>query len=152
MYGTKKLPPTPFLLAAKCFREYLNHDGSGDVLTTNLFRSALYLDGRDDTRSVLNARPAELQQIFDWQRGCLTGEVRVLKPTSVLFLTGHRYDSALFDEFRDATFERVANWNPRQVARVSHERLPSTSFRTYHPGFLRRGKWGWLKELAALLL
>jgi hypothetical protein len=36
------------------------------------------------------------------------------------------------------------------IARLEHDGLPRRSFRTYHPGYLRRArKWGALDEIVA---
>ncbi len=148
-----RYPVGPFGQASAFFIDSLSRDGIGEVLTTNLVRCTLWDAQAGDTRVPLpTATAQERQPILDWQRGCLSGEIQVLAPTSVLFLTGPQYDEVLRDEFPLASFERVPNQDARQVARVRHERLPAASFRTYHPGYLRRsGKWLLLKELADLL-
>jgi hypothetical protein len=97
---------------------------------------------------VLNATAAELQSILNWQRGCLAKELEITNPTAVLFFTGPNYDQIILDEFPGARFEGMGGRPIRQFAQVCHDSLPVASFRTYHPGYLARGKWSWIDELA----
>jgi hypothetical protein len=143
--------PSPFTRAFNDCMVRLNRDGgTGDVIGKNLIRCAYYVESRPGvwTRSLLNATPEERRQILDWQRGCLSEEIAILNPTSVLFLTGPNYDEILRDEFPHARFEQVAGRDLGQFARIIDDNLPYASFRTYHPGYLARSrKWLWLTEL-----
>jgi hypothetical protein len=125
-----------------------NREGKGDVISTNLFRCVYRMEGQPDKRSPLKAPRDELQRILDWQCGCLSEEVRTLRPTSVIFFTGPDYDPILVDEFQDAVFQAVDDRDSRQFARVVHSLLPEVSFRTYHPTYLARsGRWPWVEQL-----
>jgi hypothetical protein len=94
----------------------------------------------------------ELDAILSLQRGLLTAEIRVLKPTAVIFFTGPDYDVALRDEFPELSMRPLFDRTEREFARLSHPELPSETFRTYHPNFLRRRKkWEWLDDICGLV-
>lgn len=138
----------PFQKAFKVLMAAADRERNGDVLSTNLFRCVLRIDGHPTSRSALRGTREELRQILDWQRGCLTNEIRILRPTAVVFFTGPYYDEVLKDEFQGAELAAVNDRPVRQFARVIHNSLPRNSFRTYHPSYLHRGKWSWIEELA----
>lgn len=73
-----------------------------------------------------------------WQQGLLMQELRELKPTLILFVTGPAYDEYLKAEFPGIGFEALAPFNVRQLARLTGDGLPAPAYRTYHPGFLNR--------------
>jgi hypothetical protein len=87
----------------------VDRDDRGDVVSTNLFRCVLRIFGRPKSRSPLDGSEDELRQILEWQRGCLTEEIKILAPTAVVFFTGPRYDVALYDEFNDAELQAVSD-------------------------------------------
>ena len=137
----------PFNQAFDLFKRSLDREGAASMVSTNLVRCAF----KGKRKSLLNASEEERRQVLDWQRGCLTGELKALNPTAVVFLTGPYYDEFLGDEFPSVEYERFGDHDKRQLARVRlGGLLPEASFRTYHPGFLRRSKtrWSWLEELA----
>jgi hypothetical protein len=140
---------TPFTRAFNLFKSALDHEGADGVVSTNLVRCAFYDRNRPTERSLLKASLDEQRQVLDWQRGCLTEEVKALDPTAVVFLTGPYYDKYVREEFSGVEFEPFGDYDLRQRARVHHRSLPQTgSFRTYHPGALSRMKrWSWLDEL-----
>jgi len=78
---------------------------------------------------------AKLVEVFP----VLLGELRITKPSVVVFLTGPEYDP-LLNSYLGATVERVSpRWPSRVLARVRCEGLlPEASFRTYHPNYLIR--------------
>jgi hypothetical protein len=46
----------------------------------------------------------------------------------------------------------VRGYNERELARVEHPKLAAASYRTYHPGYLRRaGKWALVERLPNLI-
>jgi len=138
---------SPFWRAFRLLLESIGHNAPTDILWTNLFRCDL--DG-----SVINgSTPEELREILSFQRGLLTSEVRVLKPTAVLFFTGPDYDVALRDEFADVTTEPVMGRAEREFARLRHPQLPGVAVRTYHPAYLMRtGRWAWLDDISHLVM
>jgi hypothetical protein len=142
--------PTPFTRAFDLFMKAANRESTGDVISTNLFKCVYRTEGQPDQRSPLNAPAEERLRILDWQRGCLAGEIRSLQPTSVVFFTGRAYDGVLVDEFPGTTFETIGERDPQQFARVAHNSLPRSSFRTYHPKYLQLSrKWQWVEQLAS---
>lgn len=63
-------------------------------------------------------------------------EIRLAQPHVALFFTGPHYDALLTAIFPGAIITPVS----RFLATVTHESLPETSIRTYHPRFLRMQK------------
>jgi hypothetical protein len=79
--------------------------------------------------------------------GLLAMEIGVTRPDVVVFFTGPRYDARLEATFPGARLEEAGP----KVSRVVHRDLPELTFRTYHPGYLRRSRqWAVLSELASL--
>lgn len=72
----------------------------------------------------------------------LPGELSILQPDIVLFLSGPYYDKAIQLQLgEDVAFEPLVDGiASRELARVSHPLLPPHAYRTYHPGHLSRGK------------
>jgi hypothetical protein len=149
-------PPSkaPYEQATDIMMSTCDRKGNGDILTTNLFRCALDIERDPRSRSPLVGTKEEIQKIQDWQRGCLTEEIRILEPTAVVFFTGPDYDITLHDEFPGLEMTAVDDRPIRQFASVFHKALPTRAFRTYHPGHLIRdpGKWPWVAELGESVL
>lgn len=128
---------SPFWHAYRIVRSAVGDSPDGfetSVLWTNLFRMAL------DGGSVLSGTLEEQDLIQDKARNMLSTEIEIMKPTTVIFFTGPRYDRALSREFSGLEFREVEDYSVRQISRLVHPRLP-LSFRTYHPGYLNRGHW-----------
>ncbi len=74
----------------------------------------------------------------------LQREISEFSPEVVVFFTGPRYDERLAMSFPGARFETAGPL----LARVIHADLPTRTFRTYHPRYLRMSRhWGVLDEL-----
>jgi|SaaInlV_125m_DNA_1040241.scaffolds.fasta_scaffold124017_1 hypothetical protein len=68
----------------------------------------------------------------------LKEEIKILNPTMVIFFTGPKLDSRLLKLFPNISFEEGSlGLNKRQFAKLKHELLPASTFRTYHPKYLR---------------
>ena len=135
----------PFWRAFHSMRGSISRDDNADMLATNLFRFDV-----DQGRSVIkHCDPDELREILNFQRGLLAREIRVLKPTAVLFFTGPSYDLALQDEFDGIEIYPLSGRSERQFAGVRHPDLPPIAIRTYHPGYLNRSreKRSWLEDI-----
>jgi hypothetical protein len=78
--------------------------------------------------------------------GLLPAEISITQPDVVVFFTGPFYDDRLRSTFRGLTL----NPGSAVIARVEHPDLPVHSYRTYHPGYLRRSRqWHVLDELVS---
>jgi hypothetical protein len=145
--------PSPFTMAFDQFTSHASCNGDAEVVSTNVFRCALYIDEQPNSKSPLNGTESERVQIMDWQRGCLREEITILDPTSVVFFTGPLYDEVLRDEFPGVEFTAYDDRPSRQFACVTHAHLPVRSFRTYHPGYLVRSRQrrAWINEIAAMV-
>jgi hypothetical protein len=142
---------TPFNQAFDLLKRNINRGDPHGIISTNFFRCG-FLRDRGSRSPLSNATREELRAIRQWQRNCLTREIETLRPSSVVFFTGPYYDDDLRDEFAGLRFEEVDGRDLRQFARLRHDSLPESSFRTYHPGYLKRSKrWPWLQKLASQL-
>jgi hypothetical protein len=121
-------------------------DATRAVMWSNLFRVD-YSDG-----SVLKADSSTLEKIRATQRGLLRDELSIMRPGSVVFLSGPNYDFELKAEFEGVEFHPIDGLPARQIARLNHSRLPTKSFRTYHPSYLSRShKWDFISTIAGLI-
>lgn len=128
---------SPFWHAYRLIRDAVGDPVDGfetSVLWTNLFRTAL------DGGSVLEGTLEEQDEIQDTAKNLLSTEIEILKPSTVIFFTGPRYDRALSREFSGLELRPVEDYSERQISRLVHPGLP-LSFRTYHPGYMNRGHW-----------
>lgn len=125
---------TPFWQA---FNEVKAAGSSHTVLWTNLFRFCF------NQGSVRQSTQQEYEQISALNAGILAEEIKILKPMAVIFVTGPNYDAELRHSLPGADFSEFDSQYPvRTVARVKQAVLPITSFRIYHPNYLRRSrKW-----------
>lgn len=65
-------------------------------------------------------------------------ELKILKPTIVLFLTGPNYDSVIADNFGNLTYSKLpTDYSEREIAKIGLTGVPF-AFRTYHPNYLWR--------------
>jgi hypothetical protein len=81
----------------------------------------------------------------------LPTEISLAAPDVVVFLTGPYYDSRLALTFHGCEFKAVKGRDKRTLSLLKHPDLPSRSYRTYHPGYLRRSKkWDIIAEIAQL--
>jgi hypothetical protein len=65
-------------------------------------------------------------------------ELKILKPTVALFLTGPYYDYVIRENFGDINFSKLPiHFSEKQIAKLT---IPGVAFafRTYHPGYLLR--------------
>jgi hypothetical protein len=70
----------------------------------------------------------------------IPGEMNILKPNVVLFLSGPRYDDVIRENFAEVSYAPLPPYTERQLAKLSIPEIPSAelAFRTYHPGYLFR--------------
>ena len=126
---------TPFWQAAHQLYRNLNPNSSPDgFLWSNLVKV-----------DVANACPPEpiLDRVLAW--GLVPTEIQITQPEVVVFFTGTDYDPILQKTFPDARLEMMDNF----VARVSSSALPSRTFRTPHPRWLRQKKhWDVIARVA----
>ena len=117
------------------------------ALWTNLFRTDV------DGPVLLNCCASEQAELLKAQRALLREEVNELAPSVVLFLTGPRYDPALFSTFPEATIQPLWSDVPqREIAVITCSVLPIRTVRLYHPTYLQRSRrWHLLDRLQAWL-
>jgi hypothetical protein len=91
----------------------------------------------------------ELQELFG-RAELLSHIINVTKPDAVVFLSGHHYDAAIFEKFHGLKNSAVGK-DAKLLSKLSVSELPGATYRTYHPNFLRRGKWAVLAQIADLI-
>lgn len=65
----------------------------------------------------------------------MQGEIEIIKPDIILFLSGPYYDNELCKRLGDISFNTVGDFSSRQLAKVSFRK---NTYRTYHPNYLWR--------------
>jgi len=70
----------------------------------------------------------------------LQGEIKIVRPDLVLFLTGPSFDNKIKDIFKGVVYKKKGRFNLKEFAMLSHADLPDCSFRIYHPNYLIRFK------------
>ncbi|MBK8509590.1 MAG: hypothetical protein IPL51_13430 [Candidatus Competibacteraceae bacterium] len=140
---------SPFWQAYRQFREVLGEQRDGvetSVLWTNLFRMSL------DGGSVIKGSREEVEQIREASRAVLRAELRILKPTAVVFFTGPKYNEALYSLFPNIEVFSFNGRDPQKTAQIMHPDLPSMAWRTYHPKYLSLSQqWGVIDEILGKL-
>lgn len=79
--------------------------------------------------------------VMEWQSGwfdLICDEIRILNPDVIIFFSGPNYDYLIRRILGQVSFEEVAGYKTRKLARVVSPKLPYQSFRTYHPNYLWR--------------
>jgi hypothetical protein len=110
----------------QAFREIQKWPGAG-VMHSDLVR--VDYDGRSIFNAESNARQAILRQ----QNPLLRDELKALKPSACIFLTGPDYDFIIKDAFPGIRCNQIGAPPERELARLVHDDLPINSYRTYHP-------------------
>lgn len=143
----KTQPPnyrSPFWQA---FREILRGAEGKDPKRAGMWSNLFRVDWSGG--SVLGAEQTVRQMVMSAQRSLLCDEIVILQPTGVVFLTGPNYDFELKAEFDKVKFHPFDGIPERELARLTHPRLPYKSFRTYHPKFLSLSKrWHFVEMIA----
>jgi hypothetical protein len=87
----------------------------------------------------------------DWfeRFNVLPDELAILKPDVLIFFTGPYYDERMLETFPGAKLIPILETDS-MIARVEHPALPPHTYRTYHPGFLNRGRWHVIEQLITL--
>lgn len=117
------------------------------ALWTNLFRADM------NGPVVLNCTADEQCHLLQSQSALFRQEVSELAPTTIIFMTGPRYDNALRTIYQGCALVPLwADVSEREVALVREDRLPVRSIRIYHPTYLQRARrWHLLVRLRAWL-
>jgi hypothetical protein len=117
------------------------------ALWTNLYRTDM------NGPIVLNCTADEQCHLLQSQSALFRREVSELAPTTIIFMTGPRYDNALRTIYQGCALVPLwADVPEREVALVREDRLPMRSIRIYHPTYLQRSRrWHLLARLCAWL-
>jgi len=70
----------------------------------------------------------------------LIEEINILKPKVCIFYTSYKFDLRIQNIFNEVEFISIPEFEKKQVCQLKHAALPELTFRTYHPGYLRRKK------------
>ena len=106
-----------------------------------------------DCGSVIkNGKKEEIDMIRSVSSGLLLKEIKILKPTSVIFFTGPHYNETLYKEFGGIVLEKFMDYETNHTAYLNHPVLPKKSIRTYHPGYLNREHWNILDKIIEAII
>lgn len=136
----------------RTFREIRHANGDSldgiesTVLWTNLYRMSL-----DGGSVIKNAKREERSILKEASRKILLSEIEVLKPTAVVFFTGPYYNDTLYEIFDQIELKQIEGHDKNRTGYIEHSSLPPKTIRTYHPGYLSRGKWHVLRQVVDLL-
>ncbi len=122
-------------------------------LWTNVFKTAW--PDEKGSFSCLNCGPSLQENILKWQDGILSEEIRTLKATHVLFVTGPRYDKFIERGLGSCEFQAIegAGLGCRGAAFLRSEHIRVPMARIYHPAYAQRiGRFGELLDVAKRLL
>jgi hypothetical protein len=133
-YESRSYKNSPFWQASKRLFRLLNPDTTENTfIWTNLVKVDQH-----------GKRPAwEIEEGVSGL-GILQEEMRILKPMVVVFFTGPSYDNRLSQTFKGVKHRELS----QGLNVLEHPDLPTRTFRTYHPAYLRRSKrWNVLEEI-----
>lgn len=71
----------------------------------------------------------------------LTSEMEILKPDVCIFFVGPSYHHKIKEMFNGVKFESVEGWTRNALSKLVHTSLPSETYVTYHPKYLRIRKF-----------
>lgn len=141
----------PFWRAQRQLCERIEDGNRRRVLWTNVARCSVDPPlGKEGYSAWNNSSYEELDALCAWQSRLLKSEIASSGARHVLFFTGPNYDYILRKSLNNLHFSPVWPDVPeRQFARVHSPDLPPSTYRTYHPGYLRRNpeRWAWLDRL-----
>jgi hypothetical protein len=80
---------------------------------------------------------AEHEKIFSPVDNLLIDEIEIAKLKICIFFTGHSLDYRIKSIFSEMEFLAVNDFEPHVLSRLKHPALPTLTFRTYHPRYLR---------------
>lgn len=66
----------------------------------------------------------------------LEREIELTRPDAVVFLTSWNQDELITRIFPRVEFQECKNIESRYLVKLSHDKLPENTYRTYHPRFL----------------
>ena len=81
---------------------------------------------------------SEHEKIFSILDDLLIDEINIIKPKICLFFTSYQFDYRLENIFKQVEFMETVGFDKNTLCLLKHPNLPTLSFRTYHPGYLRR--------------
>ncbi len=113
------------------------------VIATNLFRMSY------NGESIVgkNIPMSDYEKIIELSGNLLKKELKILRPTSVIFFTGPRCNNALYKIFEDCETKQWKDYDQSRTSEIIHPLLPKNTFRTYHPGYLNWGHWHIVNEI-----
>jgi hypothetical protein len=106
---------------------------------------------KNQSLSIWNAPQNLRDSMISQQASLVAAELAILDPHVCLFFSGPDCDGFIKAAFPSCEFLSCGEPSPRELARVIDPRLPTASFRTYHPNFLRLGnRWSYIETMRKL--
>jgi len=100
--------------------------------------------------SILHASDELRKKLLEQQKSLFLEELAILEPHICLFFSGPDYDPLISGMLPKCEFLPCNDQEVGHLARLAHPVLPTASFRTYHPNYLRRKKWDYIEALRNL--
>lgn len=127
------------------WRAFRSLNTAGNVLWSNVVKCD-YQGG-----SILQLEPPLRDYFLKQQQQLIREELEALTPKAVIFFTGPNYDFILREIFPGLSFNSAFGEDIK-ISKLSHEKLPPRTFRTYHPNYLSRsGNWNHVERIASLI-
>jgi len=142
--GYRRTPFWKFFHTVREFAFPTERNAHQKVLWTNLIKFVT------KNGSLLKKPYPEAEEAIQLQEDVLITELKIAKPHVCIFVTGPDYDCILKRYFRGVKFITMHGLNDQLFAKLAHKDLPHHSYRTYHPGYLRRQKKKWDQVLRIL--
>ncbi|OHD57520.1 MAG: hypothetical protein A2014_04730 [Spirochaetes bacterium GWF1_49_6] len=117
------------------FWQYVNYinkkinDSALNFMWTNVLKFGRSGIGRPDEQ-------VQEEELLNFN--ILKDEIEILNPDVVLFFSGPNYDQDIINRIDGVEFNTCSNRDTRVFTRLKHKVLPSKTFRTYHPNYLRK--------------
>jgi len=80
---------------------------------------------------------AEHEKLFSTVDNLLIDEIKITKPKVCVLFTSHSFDYRLENIFKQIEFVEVGGFDINTLCQLKHPDLPTLTFRTYHPRYLR---------------
>lgn len=80
-----------------------------------------------------------IQNVENKEFNIIKDELEILNPDIVIFFTGHSYDNIRELKLGKVDYESINDFKESQLVKIKDSKIKNM-FRTYHPGYLYRGK------------
>ena len=127
------------------YKDALFGDEKDRVICNNIYKCD-YIEGYGEWYTASNmitqkGHLNKLEKLITLQADIFKKELEILKPQFVLLMTSHNQDNIAFQKCTDSKIisKPVSNQlSEKELGQIVSDFLPKGTYRTYHPGYLRR--------------